>query len=94
MQASSRNSSELAHRYSLRRSINGQANDQKESMNTTTGGVIVVDTKGNPTSHYYGPQFSLISSGVKIRNFVYCGSLFNLYMVRINNLQNYSSILV
>ncbi|KAI4386855.1 hypothetical protein MLD38_004745 [Melastoma candidum] len=47
-------------------------------------GVFVVDLKGNPVAHYYDPSFSMISSGTKIGNQVYCGSPTNPYIVCMN----------
>ena len=37
------------------------------------GGVLVVDLEGKPTAHYYDSELSLISSGIKIGNYIYCG---------------------
>ncbi|KAH7519840.1 hypothetical protein FEM48_Zijuj08G0079800 [Ziziphus jujuba var. spinosa] len=53
------------------------------------GGVLKVDTKGNRKAHYFNPELSLISSGKKIGNHLYCGSLFYSYIIRIN-LRNHS----
>lgn len=48
------------------------------------GGVLKVNTKGNRTAHVTNPELSLISSGKKIGNYLYCGSLLYSYIIRIN----------
>lgn len=52
------------------------------------GGVMAVDLEGKPVSHYHDPSLSLISSGVKIGNHLYLGSIAYPYIIRLN-LQNY-----
>ncbi|PON49997.1 Strictosidine synthase [Parasponia andersonii] len=56
---------------------------------STTAGVLVVDKQGNPVYQYFGLELSLISTGIKIGNHLYCGSLVNPYMIRLN-LQEHS----
>ena len=51
---------------------------------SSNAGVLVVDKQGNPVADYFGLQFSLISSGVKIGNYLYCGSIFYTYIIRVN----------
>ncbi|KAL6498093.1 yls2-like [Orobanche gracilis] len=48
------------------------------------GGVIAVDLDGKPTAHYYDPDVFLISSGIKIGEHLYCGSLVFPYILRLN----------
>lgn len=48
------------------------------------GGVLAVDLEGKPISHYYDPGLSLITSGVKIGNHLYCGSLAYTHFIRLN----------
>ncbi|EXC35260.1 Adipocyte plasma membrane-associated protein [Morus notabilis] len=52
------------------------------------GGVFAVDLEGKPVFHYYDPALSLISSGAKIGNHLYCGSIAYPYIIRLN-LQDY-----
>ncbi|RVW70746.1 Protein strictosidine synthase-like 5 [Vitis vinifera] len=48
------------------------------------GGVLVVDLEGNPTAYYYDPGLSEVTSGVKIGNHLYCGSITTRYMIRLD----------
>nr|POE67180.1 protein strictosidine synthase-like 6 [Quercus suber] len=48
------------------------------------GGVLAVDLAGNPIAHYYDPGLALVSSGIKIGNHLYCGSMVLPYIVRLN----------
>ncbi|KAF5753096.1 protein STRICTOSIDINE SYNTHASE-LIKE 5-like [Tripterygium wilfordii] len=48
------------------------------------GGVLVVDSEGKPCEHYYDPGLTLISSGIKIGDHLYCGSINNPYIVRLD----------
>ncbi|CAK9148586.1 unnamed protein product [Ilex paraguariensis] len=47
-------------------------------------GVLAVDLQGNPIAHYFDPRLSLISSGIKIKDHLYCGSIANSYILRLN----------
>nr|POE92260.1 protein strictosidine synthase-like 6 [Quercus suber] len=47
-------------------------------------GVMVIDLEGNPIAHYHDPELSLISSGMKIGNYLYCGSVYYPYILRLN----------
>lgn len=51
---------------------------------TKNAGIFVVDLDGKPTAHYYDPELSLFSSGVKIGDHLYCGSLIYPYIIRLN----------
>ncbi|PIN09898.1 putative alkaloid synthase/Surface mucin Hemomucin [Handroanthus impetiginosus] len=48
------------------------------------GGVIAVDLNGKPTAYYHDPEIVFVSSGVKIGEHLYCGSLVRSYIVRLN----------
>ncbi|KAK4490456.1 hypothetical protein RD792_001133 [Penstemon davidsonii] len=48
------------------------------------GGVIAVDLDGKPTAHYYDPDLFLSSSGIKIGEHLYCGSVVLPYIIRLN----------
>ncbi|RVW70731.1 Protein strictosidine synthase-like 5 [Vitis vinifera] len=48
------------------------------------GGVLVVDLEGNPTAYYYDPGLSEVTSGVKIGNHLYCGSITAPYMIQLD----------
>ncbi|CBI38404.3 unnamed protein product, partial [Vitis vinifera] len=48
------------------------------------GGVLVVDLEGNPTAYYYDLGLSEVTSGVKIGNHLYCGSITTRYMIRLD----------
>ncbi|KAJ6413376.1 hypothetical protein OIU84_006218 [Salix udensis] len=47
-------------------------------------GVFIVDLEGKPTEHYCDLGLALISSGIKIGNHIYCGSLLYPYIVRLD----------
>ncbi|KAK2355444.1 Calcium-dependent phosphotriesterase superfamily protein [Trifolium repens] len=48
------------------------------------GGVQVVDLAGKLRDHYYDPQLSLISSGIKVDNYIYCGSMSYPFLLRLD----------
>ncbi|GER29336.1 calcium-dependent phosphotriesterase superfamily protein [Striga asiatica] len=48
------------------------------------GGVIAVDLDGTPTAHYCDRELFLTTTGVKIGEFLYCGSLVSPYILRLN----------
>ncbi len=47
-------------------------------------GVLAVDLAGEPLAHYYDPGLALVSSGIKIGNHLYCGSVSYPYIIRLN----------
>ncbi|XP_050371593.1 protein STRICTOSIDINE SYNTHASE-LIKE 5-like [Argentina anserina] len=47
-------------------------------------GVIAVDLEGEPTAHYSDSDLSLITSGIKIGNYLYCGSIVYPYIIRLD----------
>lgn len=48
------------------------------------GGVIAVDLEGKPTELYIDHGLSMISSGMKIGEHLYVGSIANPYIIRLN----------
>lgn len=48
------------------------------------GGVLGVDLEGKPTAHYYDQDLFLVSSGVKIGEHLYLGSLVLPYIIHLN----------
>ncbi|XP_030536001.1 protein STRICTOSIDINE SYNTHASE-LIKE 5-like [Rhodamnia argentea] len=46
-------------------------------------GIFQVDTEGKPVAHYYDPKLSLLSSGTKIGDYLYCGSLHYPHILRL-----------
>lgn len=54
-------------------------------------GVIAVDLEGKPVEHYYDSNLALISSGIKIGNHLYCGSIVYPYIIRLDLHQNPAS---
>ncbi|PIN09897.1 putative alkaloid synthase/Surface mucin Hemomucin [Handroanthus impetiginosus] len=76
---------ELYKRYPSIRKIIGMMEKYTGRPHTEkNGGVIAVDLDGKPTAHYHDPDISLVSSGVKIGDHLYCGSLVRSYIVRLN----------
>ncbi|GAB4848399.1 hypothetical protein Ancab_003096 [Ancistrocladus abbreviatus] len=55
------------------------------------GGVMAVDLEGKPTSHFYDSGLALITGGIKIGNYVYCGSLHYQHIIRVNLSQHPAS---
>ncbi|KAM3709951.1 hypothetical protein ACB098_02G214700 [Castanea mollissima] len=48
------------------------------------GGVVAIDLAGNPIAHYYDPGLALVTSGMKIGNHLYIGSIIHPYFLRLN----------
>jgi len=48
------------------------------------GGVLAIDLVGNPIAHYYDPGLAMVSSGIKIGNHLYCGSVVLPYIIRLD----------
>ncbi|XP_050226681.1 protein STRICTOSIDINE SYNTHASE-LIKE 6-like [Mercurialis annua] len=69
--------------------------DQKYigGMDSDMGGVFVVNLEGKLINHYHDASLMLISSAVKINNYLYCGSIVYPYIIRLDLAQNpaYSS---
>ena len=53
-----------------------------------SGGVLVVDLEGNPIAHYYDIGLAFVSSGIKVGDHLYCGSLVLPYIIRLNVTQH------
>ncbi|KAE8010719.1 hypothetical protein FH972_007062 [Carpinus fangiana] len=47
-------------------------------------GILAVDLAGKPTAHYYDPGLSFLTSGIKIGDHLYCGSIVLPYITRLN----------
>jgi len=47
-------------------------------------GVMAVNLEGEPTAHYSDPGLSHITSGIKIGNYLYCGSIRYPYIIRLD----------
>ncbi|KAG5534503.1 hypothetical protein RHGRI_022578 [Rhododendron griersonianum] len=80
---------DLAQRYPFIRKVmaimekyTGKPHFQKYS------GVLAVDLEGQPHAHYYDPALSLITGGTKIGDHLYCGSLLEPYIIRLNLTQH------
>jgi len=52
------------------------------------GGVLAVDLEGKQIAHYYDPSLSFISSGIKIGDHLYCGSIVYPHIIRLNVTQH------
>lgn len=48
------------------------------------GGILGIDLEGNPIMHVYDPALSLISSGIKVKDHLYVGSLHYEHIIRFN----------
>ncbi|KAH0973194.1 hypothetical protein GBA52_025350 [Prunus armeniaca] len=77
---------DLALRYPFIRKVlaicgNGAAGRPHMEKNA---GVLAVNLNGEPTAHYSDPELFLISSGIKIGNYLYCGSIVNPYIIRLD----------
>lgn len=47
-------------------------------------GVFAVDLEGKPVAHYYDPRLSMLSTGIKIGNHLYFGSIVYPYIIRLD----------
>ncbi|KAJ0096661.1 hypothetical protein Patl1_29233 [Pistacia atlantica] len=47
-------------------------------------GVMAVDLEGKPIAHYHDPGIPMISSRIKIGDHLYCGSICNPYILRLD----------
>lgn len=75
----------LALRYPLIRKVTAMVAKYFGRLHfEKNGGVIVVDLEGNLREHYYDPGLSLVSSGIKIGNYIYCGSLAYPFIIRLD----------
>ncbi|XP_019172183.1 PREDICTED: protein STRICTOSIDINE SYNTHASE-LIKE 6-like isoform X1 [Ipomoea nil] len=80
---------ELAQKYPFLRKILGVMEKYvgRPKMEKN-GGVFVVDLEGNPVAHYYENDFIMVSTGIKIGDYMYCGFVVNGFILRLNLTQN------
>ena len=45
------------------------------------GGILAVDLEGKLVAHYHDPELSMVSSGVKVGKYLYCGSFVKSYII-------------
>lgn len=50
-------------------------------------GAIVVDLNGNPVERYYDPELKFVTTGIKIGEHLYFGSLMKPFIIRLNLIQ-------
>ncbi|RVW70743.1 Protein strictosidine synthase-like 5 [Vitis vinifera] len=48
------------------------------------GGILAVDLEGKLVAHYHDPELSMVSSGVKVGKYLYCGSFVKSYIIRLD----------
>lgn len=76
---------DLAYRYPfIRKGLGILQRYIASPLKEKNSGVLAVDLEGKPVAHYYDPGLSLITSGVKIGNHLYCGSVVNPHIVRLD----------
>ncbi|CAN6923443.1 unnamed protein product [Brassica oleracea] len=78
----------LSFRYPFIRKL--QALAAKYGFNTMimeNAGVLQVDLDGKPIALYHDPKHSHVTSGVKIGKYLYCGSLLDSHIVRLDLLK-------
>lgn len=51
-------------------------------------GVFVVDLEGKPNAHYHDIGLAKLTSGIKVGDHLYFGSLHYPYMIRLNVTQH------
>lgn len=47
-------------------------------------GVLGVDMEGKPVAHYKDVKLRMVTTGIKIKNYLYCGSIVYPYIIRLN----------
>ncbi|KAF2606592.1 hypothetical protein F2Q68_00043411 [Brassica cretica] len=57
------------------------------TMIMENAGVLQVDLDGKPIALYHDPKHSHVTSGVKIGKYLYCGSLLDSHIVRLDLLK-------
>ncbi|KAG8373584.1 hypothetical protein BUALT_Bualt11G0039600 [Buddleja alternifolia] len=76
---------ELLQRYPFMRKVVAILESYKLRPNTEkNGGVIAVDLDGKPTSHYYDHDAFMTTTGIKIGEHLYFGSIVLPYIIRLN----------
>ncbi|EOX90700.1 Strictosidine synthase [Theobroma cacao] len=48
------------------------------------GGALAVDLEGKPVAHYQDVELNMVSTGIKIKNHLYCGSFVRPYIIRLD----------
>ena len=80
---------EVALKYPFVRKIMAIALRYIERPNMErNGGAFAVDLEGKPVYHYHDPGLSLVSTAIKIGDYLYCGSVVAPHILRLN-LQQY-----
>lgn len=75
----------LAQRYPFIRKVMGiMAKYVGRPHIEKNGGAVAVDLQGMTSEHYHDPSLSLISSAIKIGDYLYCGSIAHPYIIRLN----------
>ncbi|XP_010426698.1 PREDICTED: protein STRICTOSIDINE SYNTHASE-LIKE 6-like [Camelina sativa] len=78
----------LAMKYPFLRKITAiVAKYGYEPMFMENAGVMKVDLEGNPIAYYHDQTLSHITTGVKIGNYLYCGSLSHSRIIRLDLLK-------
>ncbi|KAL8532185.1 hypothetical protein ACS0TY_008692 [Phlomoides rotata] len=76
---------EVLQRYPLVRKVAAMMVKYATRPNTDkNAGTIAVDLEGKPVAHYYDVGASQITTGIKIREHLYFGSLAASYIIRLN----------
>lgn len=57
---------------------------KKRPQAERNGGVLGVDLEGKPVAHFHDPSLCMISSGLKIGNRLYCGSVIYPHLISFN----------
>ncbi|KAK2999328.1 hypothetical protein RJ639_023838, partial [Escallonia herrerae] len=75
----------LAQKYPFIRKIMAMMEryDRRPRFEKNSGS-LAIDLEGKPLAHYYDPGLALISSGIKIGDCLYCGSVVYPYIIRLN----------
>ncbi|VYS60068.1 unnamed protein product [Arabidopsis thaliana] len=78
----------LSMKYPFLRKITAMAAKYGyEPMFMENAGVLQVDLDGNPIAYYHDQALSHITTGVKIGNYLYCGSLWHSHILRLDLLK-------
>ena len=76
---------ELAIKYPLVRKLIAILERYGLRPNTErNGGVFAVDIEGKPVYYFHDAALSAISTGIRIGNHLYCGSVAAPYILRLN----------
>ncbi|KAM7261196.1 hypothetical protein ACFE04_026671 [Oxalis oulophora] len=80
---------DLSFKYPFIRKVAGMIHKTIGMPRTEkNGGVFAVDLEGNPVAHYFDSQLAMVSSGIKIGDFLYCGSVAAPYIIKLNVTQH------